>query len=218
MRETIGSNGQPTTVQLFAPTALSVGKNQDGPNGNLLSIAKLTTYDFFVTDQYQVGRASFNLGMRFDHYDVFTPDQQQLAYSYGPLNVPAATFAETHYVSWNGFAPRLGMTYDISGTGKTVAKINYGFFWFNPGVGVADNANPNQSAKSVTYAWTDNRVCPGCIPGDFLYQPGEEGAQTASALAGTVSVDPNLKQPYSNQVTAYLEQQLSEGAIRLRAV
>src|SRR5436190_12798924 len=140
IRETIGSNGQPTTVQMYAPTALSVGKNQDGPNGNLLSIAKVSTYDFFVTDQYQVGRASFNLGVRFDHYDVWTPEQSQLPYSYGPLNVLTATFPETHYLNWNAFAPRLGMTYDISGTGKTVAKINYGFYRFNPGVGVAANA------------------------------------------------------------------------------
>ena len=99
----------------------------------------------------------------------------------------------------------------IGGTGTTVAKINYGLYRFNPGVGLADSANPNQSAKSVTYAWTDTKVCAACIPGDGLYQPGEEGNQTASALSGTLSVDPNLKQPYSNQATGYLEQQIGEG-------
>jgi hypothetical protein len=211
VRETIGTSGAPTTVQLYAPTATQVGSLGDGPNGNLLSVDKVTTYDWFLTDQYQVGRASFNLGVRFDHYDVWTPEQSQLAYTYGPLSVPAASFPETHYLNWNAFAPRLGMTYDLLGNGKTVAKINYGFYRFNPGVGVAANANPNQATKSVTYAWTDNKACAGCIANDQLYQPGEEGNQTASALAGTISVDPNLKQPYSNQVTAYLEQQLSEG-------
>ena len=34
---------------------------------------------------------------------------------------------------------------------------------------------------------------------------------TASALAGTITVDPNIKQPYSHQATAYVEQQLTEG-------
>jgi hypothetical protein len=54
-------------------------------------------------------------------------------------------------------------------------------------------------------------VCATCIPGNFNYESGEEGAQTASALAGTVSVDPNLKQPGSTQATVYIERQLTEG-------
>ena len=47
--------------------------------------------------------------------------------------------------------PRIGATYDLSGTGKTVLKANYGMYRFNPGVGVAASANPNQATKSVTY-------------------------------------------------------------------
>jgi hypothetical protein len=211
VRENIGSNGNPTTVILAVPTATHVGSLGDGPNGNLLSVDKVTTYDAFVTDQWSVGRATFNLGLRFDHYDVWTPDQTQLAYSYGPLSVPAATFPETHYVKWNSFVPRLGMTYDLSGSGTSVIKVNYGLYRFNPGVGVAGNANPNQTLKTQTYQWLDNKVCTGCIPGDKIYQPGEEGPVTATALAGSITVDPNIQQPYSQQATAYLEQQISEG-------
>ena len=33
----------------------------------------MNTIDVFITDQYTVGRATLNLGVRFDHYDVFTP-------------------------------------------------------------------------------------------------------------------------------------------------
>jgi hypothetical protein len=65
--------------------------------------------------------------------------------------------------------------------------------------------------KSITYAWNDTKACPTCIPGDGLYQPGEEGTQIASSLAGSVSVNPNLKQPYSNQATLFVEQQVTEG-------
>src|SRR6185503_16550048 len=43
------------------------------------------------------------------------------------------------------------------------------------------------------------------------YQAGEEGALTASALEGTVGVDPNLEQPSSTQATVYIEQQITEG-------
>ena len=59
-----------------------VGSLGDGPKGNLLSVAKVNTTDFFVTDQWAYKRATFNLGLRFDHYDVFTPEQTQLAYTF----------------------------------------------------------------------------------------------------------------------------------------
>jgi hypothetical protein len=198
-------------VILSVPTATHVGSLGDGPNGNLLSVDKLTTYDAFFTDQWTIGRATLNLGVRYDHYDVWTPDQRQLAYSYGPLNIPAQSFPEAHYVKWDSFVPRIGVTYDLSGSGKSVLKANYGLYRFNPGVGVAGSANPNQDLKNQTYQWLDNKVCPGCVPGDKIYQPGEEGPVTASNLAGSTFVDPNIKQPYSQQATLYLEQQLTEG-------
>jgi len=212
IRETIGSNGSPSSVSMYAPTALAVGNLGDGPNGNLLSVAKVNTTDFFLTDQWAYKRATFNLGLRYDHYDAWTPAQSQLAYTFPTgVSIGATSFSENHYVKWDSFVPRLGMSYDLMGDGKTVVKMNYGLYRFNPGVGVAANANPNQATKSITYAWTDTKVCAGCIPGDKTYQPGEEGAQTASALAGTISVDPNLTQPYSQQATVFLERQVTEG-------
>jgi hypothetical protein len=212
IRENIGSNGLPSSVIMAAPTATHVGSLGDGPNGNLLSVDKVSTYDAFLTDQYAVGRATFNLGVRYDHYDVWTPTQQQLAFTFPTgLSIPAQTFPEQHYLKWDSFVPRVGMTYDLSGTGRSVIKLNYGLYRFNPGVGVANSANPNQASKTIQYQWLDNKTCAGCIPGDKIYQPGEEGPVQSSALAGAISVDPNIKQPYSNQVTAYLEQQLMEG-------
>jgi len=212
IRETIGSNGQPSTVQLFAPTATHVGSLGDGPNGNLLSIAKVKTTDFFATDQFTIKRTTLNLGLRFDHYDVFTPDQSQLAYTFpSGVSIAAQTFPEQHYLKWNSVVPRLGISHDLMGDGKTVLKANWGLYKFNPGVGVAANANPNQATKSITYSWTDTKVCATCKPGDGFYQPGEEGNETARSLAGAISVDPNMKQPTSTQATIYVERQIVEG-------
>ncbi len=82
-------------------------------------------------------------------------------------------------------------------------KASYGLFWHNPGPGVSADANPNQNNKSVTYTWTDRN-------GDRRYQAGEESAApTATSLAGTIALDASNSQPYSHDVTVYLERQIA---------
>jgi Carboxypeptidase regulatory-like domain len=205
------NNGVPSTVQVFFPTATQVGGERNGPAGNLLSIDKLNTYDAFISDQFSLGPATLSLGLRYDRYRSWMPEQRQLANKVGPLSILEQTFPEQTFATWNAFAPRVGVTYDLRGTGKSVVKANYGYYRHNPGVGLAGQANPNQENKNATYQWTDNAVCAGCIPGNGHYEVGEEGNQTGAALAGNITIDPDLKQPYSNQATLFFEQQLMEG-------
>jgi hypothetical protein len=153
-----------------------------------------------------VGRASINYGVRYDHYRSWSPAQTVLPFAYGPVNVAGGTLPEITYATFsNGIAPRIGATYDLMGDGKTVLKANYGLYWFNPGPGLANNGNPNQASKFNTYTWKPAN-CTYCT-----YQPGQEGALTASALQGAVSVDPNIINSHSNQVAAFVERQLTEG-------
>ena len=203
------NNGLPINVVLFAPTATHVGAINDGPAGNLLSIDRMTVADAFITDRWAIGRATLNIGVRWDRYHSGTPEQRQLAYTFGPLSIADRTFPEATYVTWNKIVPRLGMTYNLTGDGLTVVKLSTGLYAFDPNISLTSSLNPNQSQKSVTYGWSDNKACPGCISGDGIYQPGEEGNQIASALAGSVKVDPDLQQPTATQSTAYLERQLT---------
>jgi len=190
-------NGAAAEVRISAPTA-------DGDLQNLLSLAGLRHIAFFATDSWSVGsRLTLNLGVRYDNYKSHIPEQRQLGFSLGPLNVPEATVPATTFATWNSVAPRVGATFDLAGDGKTVIKANYGYFAHNPGVGLAEDANPNQQEKFVRYTWTDRN-------GDRLYQPGEEGALLQTALAGTISVDPNLSQPYSHEATVFLEREISQ--------
>jgi len=208
----INASGNPTTVAFYAPTATNVGGILSGPHGELLNVNKLSTSNAFLTDQWTAGRAALNIGVRYDHYRSWSPDQQQLAYTFPTgLSIPAQTFPETTYGTFNKIAPRVGISYDLFGTGKTVLKANYGLYWFNPGVGLASDGNVNQSVKSVTYN------CGTCFAGQLppyanaTVNTNALGTLSGSSLTGTVSVDPNLKDPYSNQYTFFLEQQISEG-------
>jgi hypothetical protein len=201
--EHIYNNGVPSQVIFGIPTATCVCGRKASDDGQLLVVNKLDQQDLFLNDTWSMGRVSLNLGVRWDRYRGWMPEQEQIAFSNGPVSVPAQTFEQRQFFVWNAFAPRAGLTYDLAGDGKTVVKASYGLFWHNPGPGVSADANPNQNNKSVTYTWNDaNR--------DRRYQPGEEvGAATAATLAGNIQLDPDITQPYSHDVTVYLERQIA---------
>ena len=201
--EHIYSNGRASQVIFGIPTALHVGNLRDNDNGNLLVVNKLDQQDLFVNDAWAIGRVTLNLGVRWDRYRGWMPEQRQIAFAIGPVSVPEQTFPERSFYTWNSAAPRAGVTYDIAGDGKTVIKASYGLFWHNPGPGISADANPNSTSKSVTYTWND-------INGDRHYQLGEEvGAPTSSTLAGNIQFDPDIKQPYSHDASVYLERQIA---------
>ncbi|MBI1875978.1 MAG: carboxypeptidase regulatory-like domain-containing protein [Acidobacteria bacterium] len=198
--EHVFNNGPSRTVRFGFPTA-------DGPVGSygarkhLLAIAKLDHSNLFLSDQWALGRVTLNLGLRYDHYRSWVPEQRQLASTTGPFSVPELTFAEQTFFTWDSVAPRAGLIYDLAGTGRTVVKVNYGYFGHNPGPGIAASANPNQASKDITFEWFDRN-------GNRLYDLGEEGAVTATNLAGTISIDPNITQPYTHEVALFLEREL----------
>ena len=201
--EHIYVNNVASQVVFGIPTATCVCGRYASDNGQLLVVNKLNQSDFFINDTWQKGRVTMNLGLRWDRYSGFMPEQEQMAFTIGPVSVPHQTFPETHFYTWNNLGPRIGLTYDLAGDGKTVVKASYGLFWHNPGPGVSANANPNQNNKSVTYSWTDRNA-------DKHYQAGEESANPTSAtLAGTIQLDPNVTDPYSHDVTVYLERQVA---------
>ncbi|MGE3274828.1 MAG: carboxypeptidase regulatory-like domain-containing protein [Vicinamibacterales bacterium] len=197
------TNGVPFQVIIGFPTA-------SGPVGSLssrddlLSIAKLDHSNLFISDAFSRGRMTLNLGVRYDHYKSWIPAQQQIASTTAGFSLPAATFPEQTFFTWNSVVPRVGLTYDLRGDGRSVVKANYGFFRHNPGPGAAANGNPNQSSKDATYTWND-------LNGDGLFQFGEQGTlvQDRTGARG-VQIDPNIKQPYTHEASAFFEQQLTD--------
>jgi hypothetical protein len=209
VRETF-VNGVPSNIRIGVPTATAVNSISPSSIPGLTSIDALSTFDFFLTDQYTIGRATINGGIRFDHYNSYSPAQTTLAYNYGPVNVASVSYPDTSYAKFNNFAPRIGATYDLTGDGKTILKANYGLYWFNPGPTLASLANPNAAAKFVQYQWKPTAA--QCPTGTYcVYQPGQEGTVQSTVLAGTTTVSSNLVDPHSNQATAYVERQLTEG-------
>jgi hypothetical protein len=201
--EHVYNNGVSNQVIFRIPTATQVGGLKDNDNGHLTTENALDQLSLFLNDTWSFGRFTLNGGVRWDRYDGWLPEQNQLAATVGPITVPAKTFAEQDLFTWNLVAPRIGVIFDLSGDGKTVVKGNYGLYWHNPGVGVPSNVNPNTGTKSATYLWND-------INRDRRWQPGEETTQQSATLEGATMLDPNLKAAYSHEAAAWFEQQLTD--------
>jgi hypothetical protein len=199
--EHVYNNGRSNQVIFRIPTATETGKLGLGKSGALTSASALNVVSFFLNDTWNAGRTTISGGVRFDRYDSFLPEQEQLAATVGPVSVAARTFARQDMFTWNVIAPRIGVIFDLTGDGRTVLKGNYGFFWHNPGVGIGSSANPNTPGKAATYQWNDTN-------GDRRWQPGEQGNLLSASLEGAVQLDPDIKSPSTHEVSAWLERQL----------
>jgi hypothetical protein len=209
--EHIYNNGVSTQVVFGIPTGTEVESLKANDNGALTSRAALDQIGAFINDTWALGRFTINGGVRFDQYKGWLPEQEQLGATIGPVVVQPRTFDKTDLFTWNQVAPRVGLVYDLAGDGRTVVKANYGLYWHNPGVSIPSSANPNIANKFVTYTWNDLAACAGCIAGDRRWQPGEEvGAPVQRQLEGAISLDPNIKAPYSHEASVWFERQLTQ--------
>ena len=201
-REHLFANGVASSVSFGLPSASGEVGSLDA-HDSLSAKSALNVFGAFINDTWNWGKFTMNLGVRFDNYKGYLPEQSQLAGTNGPVSLPAQTFEQTDMFTWQSFAPRVGLIYDFSGEGRSVLKANYGLFWHNPGAGLAGDANPNIAQKFVTYNWTDRN-------GDRLWQPGEEGAETARQISGAISLNPDIKQPFTHEAGLFFEQQITE--------
>lgn len=182
------NNGVPAQVYLFQTPS----KSENG----------LRTNGIFLQDTYQAGRFTLNVGLRYDQYRTFKPEQE------GPppglFNTgPQLKFAEvSNLKTFNSFAPRVGVVYDLTGSGKTVLKFNYGTFWWNPGTALSEAVNENPVDWYRQLAWADTN-------GNGVWNAGEEGTLIAQRGGlGSAVLDPNLEQQYTREIATFFQHEL----------
>ena len=161
----------------------------------------LYTTGTYVQDSWRISdRITLNLGVRFDHYRNFLPAQEHPANQF--TDAPVIFSAVDNLNTFNVPAPRAGITYDVTGAGKTVVKANVGKYYWNPGAQLSTDVNPNPGVWWKRYTWGDAN-------GNGVWDNGEQGSLLATqGGVATTSLDPNLKDPYTLEAASWFEHEL----------
>jgi hypothetical protein len=157
----------------------------------------------FLQDAWTIKqRLTLNLGVRYDHFNTYYPAESIEASPFYPIQFPAKQFpASGNLVDWNNVSPRIGLAYDLSGHGTQVLRFSYGRYYLMEGTQLGEAVNP-AGFSTITYNWSGATTSDG-IPTGFL------GTTPIGESGGVFThVDPNLKRPYSDEISASYEKQL----------
>ena len=136
----------------------------------------------FAQEQYTFKRMTANLGLRFDYLNEYIPPQTNPAGQFAP----AFSYPQINDIpNWKDISPRLGVSYDLAGNGKTAFKAYVGRFIEAQAAGFPQAVNPtraNQFGLGIgttsgarTWSDTNGNRAPDCVLSNFAAN-GECGA------------------------------------------
>jgi carboxypeptidase family protein len=172
----------------------------------------------FAQDSWAMSRMTINYGVRIDYLNAAVPEQHLAAGRF----VPERNFAAVKNApNWKDVNPRLGVSYDLFGNGRTAIKATVGRYI--SGGSLATNVNPvNTSVNSATRTWTDSNV--NFVPDCDWSNPATNGECGPLSNLNFGKVNPTATRfdkevlegwgvrPYNWSVTAGVQHQIADGA------
>jgi hypothetical protein len=167
----------------------------------------------YINDTVNIGRLNLILGVRYDYQkpelrpyamehvndnpvwgDNFsTAARDAILGVMGPLNIAGA---KGDYV-WDIISPRLGLTYDITGDGKTIAKVSFSRYGEFMGTGEGGYYAPTGAGGWLDFWWRDT-ANPGIVDLNELYwqDPTNLGILPAFDGSGNLALTPSTYEFY----------------------
>ena len=184
----------------------------------------------YVQDTITHKRATLQLGLRYDQNHDQALASSVPASLILPTILPAVTFAGVDPgIVFHNFSPRLGLTYDLTGDSKTIARANYAMYWGQVGDGgVSSQLNP-VTAVTVRYGWLDanhdgfvqpnevydskNRAAAqfGGNPANFLNETGNWNPANPGSPTTLNTIDPNLKNDRTDEFILGVDREVGAG-------
>lgn len=146
----------------------------------------------YVDDSWQIGRANINAGIRYDDSKAYFRALDLLDAQGNPTGQKSQAIDEVF--RWRVVSPRLGVNFKVNEAGTTLLKAHYGRYYRGIVTGEFDNTTPSITPRYLF----SGLYSPAGVP------LGLELVSDNSSL----SVDPDLKNPYTDQFILAWEQQL----------
>ena len=149
----------------------------------------------YAQDRWTIDRLTLNYGIRFDYHNAYVPAQNLAAIPF----VAARQYDPIYDVpNWKDLSPRIGATYDLFGTGKTVLRGNWGSYLASESTNMATLNNRVNTSVNSASAELDRqqRQLPARL------QPEQHGAQRRVRTAECAARVAERRGPLCREITS----------------
>lgn len=178
----------------------------------------------FLQDSWTIkGRLTLNIGVRFDTYNGYMPATVKKASAGIAEAIGAATmeplfdinpYGELQFnewkdvMSWNPISPRIGITYDLFGDGKTALKASFSQYSEALPVMYFQTVHPHRPRSFSFNWWDDNNNQQLDAPGIDTYE--HYGTWPTSLFEDYYKkrIDEDIKAPMFDEFTASIQHEL----------
>jgi hypothetical protein len=216
---------QPVRYNAGVPVSTTLRLPMDARNGIRRDLGLFLQDRWVVTD-----RITLNAGLRFDQFigesreseilpNRFNPGVKYGECPDGKANPRAGCAGEVQ--NWKDISPRVGVAWDVFGTGRTAVKASIARYVAGQNVAVARQANPVEAlTRSDTRPWRDLDGNGLPLDANGNIQLNELSPSAATPTFGrnvsTVSYDPEVlngwfKRGYNVEWTLAAQHQLANG-------
>ncbi len=147
--ETISQTGGGATARIRSNGVNEADITRDGDTSR-----EMWQYSLYFSDSYKANKLTLTWGLRFDHQDDRAVAAKIAANPILPDLLPAVNFTGADGgATYDNLAPRVGVAYDVNGTGRTVLKASAARY-YGLGIYTAGSISPT-GQTTLPYYWND---------------------------------------------------------------
>ncbi len=169
-------------------------------NNGTSSQNALATTSFFVTDTWTIDRLTLNVGVRFDRYRVWLPEQSMPVARFNAGRADRSPKSSKVVAVQPHRAALRRHLRPAAATARRCSRPTGAASTSTPASTSPTRSTRTPATSTPTTNWND-------LNGDRVFQAGEEGALHAarSAARPNASIDPNLKNSYTDEASFFVE-------------